>query len=67
VETIIEVTEKCLSGVAIVLVSTIDCSIDIPGIPTNLKKAQNASDSMGIVVYGFNSSYNKQAIQKKSE
>jgi hypothetical protein len=67
VETILEVTEKCLSGVAIVLVSPIDCSIDIPDIPTNLKKAQNASDSMGIVVHCFNSSYNKQAIQKKSE
>jgi hypothetical protein len=52
---------------AIVFMGTINSSVDIPDIPSSLKKAQNTSDSTRVTVHSFHSPYNKQTIQEKSE
>jgi len=43
----------------------INSSVNIPSIPTSLKKAKNTSDSRSVTVYSFDGSCNKQTIQKK--
>jgi hypothetical protein len=49
------------------LIGTVNSSVNVPNIPTSLKKAKNTSDSRTISVYGFDGSHNKHTIQEKSE
>ena len=66
-EAVVQVAEKCLCGIAVILVCTIDSPVDVSSIPTSLKKTQDTRYSVRIIMYCLKNPRDKQAIQEESQ
>jgi hypothetical protein len=66
-ETVLQVLQEGFRNTAVVLVGTIDSTVDVPSIPACLKKTENACYCQFSTFYCFNCSHDKQTIQEEGE